>query len=127
MCHTIAIIDHDEAILDSARLVLAGEDWLTRLYTKGREFVADLRSSVPPDCLVLDPHLPDMSGLEVAEHVANTPLRIPIIVWTAQPHSFQVTEILHANVHVILTKPVAAEPLIKEIRVAIRTNPRAPA
>ncbi len=124
MCHTIAIIDDDEAILDSARLVLEAEDWLARLYTQGDQFVADL-SSAPPDCLVLDPHLPDMSGLEVAEHVAHTRLQIPIIVWTAQPHSPQVADILRADVHVVLTKPVAAEPLIKEIRVAIQSNQRA--
>lgn len=126
MCHTIAIIDDDEAILDAARLVLEGESWVARLYAKGHQFVADLRSLIPPDCLVLDPHLPDMSGLEVASYVARTQLPIPIIVWTAQPHSSKTTEILQANIHIILTKPVAAEPLIEEIRVAIGNNRRTP-
>ena len=119
MSSTIAIIDDDEAILDSIQLLLESERWRARLYARGRQFLADLRDKLRPDCVILDPHLPDISGGEVVRHVSDTRLQVPIIVWTAKPQSSRVVEILQTDIRVMLIKPVPAEVLIKEIQAAI--------
>jgi two-component system response regulator FixJ len=124
MCATIAIVDDDEAILDSIQLLLESECWTARLYGRGRQLLEDLSDQFRPDCVILDPHLPDISGSEVVRHISDIPLQIPIIVWTAQPQSSQAREVLQAGIQVMLIKPVATEVLIKEIRVAIGNSQR---
>jgi two-component system response regulator FixJ len=119
MCGTIAIVDDDEAILDSTRLFLEGECWKTRLYTRGHELLADLNKRFSPDCLILDLHLPDIPSIELVQRVSDVPLQVPIIVWTAQPQSSRATEILQAGIHVLLVKPVSAEALLREIEMAV--------
>ena len=119
MCATIAIVDDDEAILDSIQLLLESEQCMARLYARGRQLLDDLRDRFRPDCVLLDPHLPDISGGDVVRQISNIPLQIPVIVWTAQPQSSRATDVLQAGIQVMLIKPVATEVLIKEIQVAI--------
>lgn len=119
MCATIAILDDDEAILDSIQLLLESERYTARLYARGRQFLAELRDRFRPDCVILDPHLPDISGGQVVRHISASRLQVPIIVWTAQPQSSRAAEVSRTDINVMLIKPVPAEVLIKEIQAAI--------
>jgi len=115
---TIAIVDDDEAILDAVQLVLEEQYWDIRTYTTGEEFLADLDNR-EPKCVVLDPHLPGLSGAEVARSVAEANAHIPIIGLTAQPTSPLASEVVDAGARVMLTKPVTSEELVDYIRAAV--------
>jgi len=115
---TIAVVDDDEAILDAMRLVLEGQNWDIQTYTTGEEFLADM-SNHKPECVVLDPHLPGLSGAEVARSVAQANAGIPIIGLTAQPGSPLAVEVVGAGAWAMLTKPVTSEELVDYIRAAV--------
>ena len=66
---TIHVVDDDDAVRDSIRMLLASRsNLLIRCYKSGRAFleqVDDLESGV----LLLDHHMPDVSGLEVLQAI----------------------------------------------------------
>ena len=116
---TIAIVDDDEAILDSIQLVLAEVYWTVRTYDSGEAFLLDLTELPPPDCLILDPHLRGMDGGAVARVVSDSHANLPIIGLTARPYSPLAAELRQAGAHVILTKPVTVETLVEHVEVAL--------
>src|SRR3546814_19484250 len=50
-------------------------------YASGEEFLASLQQQ-KPDCVVLDLHMPSMSGLEVQEQLNHLQERPPVIIVT---------------------------------------------
>lgn len=118
MSVNIAIVDDDESILDAVKLVLEDEGWRVRTYATGEEFLADFDRHTP-NCLILDPNLPGVSGAEVARSVVDGSGQIPIIGLTARPTGPVSTELVNAGAHVILTKPVTTEELVDQIQRAV--------
>lgn len=78
----IAIVDDDPAVLKALRRLLRARAWDARTYGSGREFLAALTDS-PPECLIVDLQMPEMSGVELQQHLARKGIRIPTIVITA--------------------------------------------
>jgi FixJ family two-component response regulator len=114
----IAIVEDDEAVRDAIALVLSDCGWLIRAYSTGEEFLSDLEVNTP-DCLVLDPHLPGLSGAAVARIVAAADIELPIIGLTARPNSDMASAVLAAGASAMITKPVTFEALVHHIQDAL--------
>jgi two-component system response regulator FixJ len=69
----ILIVDDDEAVRDSLRLLLECEGYETRKFASGREFVA-AGGAGEGDCLILDVNMPGMSGIEILETMRMHPV-----------------------------------------------------
>src|SRR3546814_2471347 len=62
----VAVIDDDPSVRRALQRVLKVMDVSVESYASGEEFLASLQQQ-KPDCVVLDLHMPGMSGLEVQE------------------------------------------------------------
>lgn len=113
----VAVVEDDEAILDSVTLVLESRGWEVGGYSRGESFVADFSAGQRWDCLVLDPHLPAMTGADVAAAIAGS--GIPIVVLTARPDSPLTQSMIQAGIAKIITKPVDAAVLMDAILAAL--------
>ena len=82
---TIAVVDIDVAILDSIQQLLESYRWTVRIYETGEAFLADYDNHGHPDCLILDPDLPGISGGDVVRALADGKTHIPVIGLTARP------------------------------------------
>ena len=111
----IAIVIPNEAILDALLLLMAVSGLEARTYKSGEAFVDDL-SENPPDCLILDSHLPGLSGADVARTLLTRYPEIPIIGVSSRPGNKLANEILSAGADVMLTKPVGAERVVSEVQ-----------
>jgi CheY-like chemotaxis protein len=71
-----------------------------------------------PDLILLDVHLPGMSGYEVAPRLKADPAtaRIPIVALTAQAMRGEETRARDAGCDALLTKPVDTDLLRKTVR-----------
>jgi FixJ family two-component response regulator len=118
MTVSVAIVDHDEDILDAVRMALEDIGWCVRTYSTGEDFLADVKKH-RPDCLILDPHLPGLSGAEVARALTEDNRHIPIIGLTARPASLVTDELVNAGARVMLTKPATFEDLVEYVQAAI--------
>ena len=79
----IAIVDDDASVLKALTRLLRAHTFRTQAYVSAREFLGDLPNGTP-DCLILDLQMPDISGLELFQHLANKGVTIPTIIITAQ-------------------------------------------
>ncbi len=71
--------------------------------------------AAPPDLLLLDLHLPDISGLEVLRQLRAVPAlaELPIIIVSADAMSDQVSAGIGAGADAYLTKPIELDHLLQ--------------
>ena len=80
----IVIIDDEESVRTGLRRLCVSLGLRASVYASGSEFLDSLAAgAAPPDCLLLDAHMPHMSGLEVQRHLVDAGLNVPTIVYTA--------------------------------------------
>jgi two-component system response regulator FixJ len=78
----IAVIDDDEAVLDSLRLYFARQDVETSCFESAQDFLAATKSGQRFDCIVSDVRMPGMSGLDLVQHLKGAGLAAPVILIT---------------------------------------------
>jgi FixJ family two-component response regulator len=78
---TIFIVDDDEAVRDSLKLLLESHGCNVRDYGSTRDFFRDYRKE-ERQCLILDHHLPGETGVEFLESDDGANLRVPVILVT---------------------------------------------
>jgi FixJ family two-component response regulator len=75
----IAVIDDDGAVLDALRFSLGLDGFDVDTYSNGSDFLAGM-STHPPACVILDQHMPGMTGLEIAARLRADGCTLPIIM-----------------------------------------------
>jgi CheY-like chemotaxis protein len=107
---TIFIVDDDEAVLDSMKLILEGEGFVVKTAADGNE-LADKVAHTTPDLFILDYRLPGQNGTEIARKLKeNEETRhVPIVM--ASAHN---VEAIAKNVGIIdfFEKPFDIDKLI---------------
>ena len=117
----IAIVDDEEMVRVALRRLCTAFGMRVHAYGSGQDLIDALsaESADPPDCLLLDAHMPEMSGLEVQEHLVGRRTRFPTIVYSADDEREARDQSLQAGAVAYLRKPVAAEHLVAVIERAI--------
>jgi len=78
----IGIVDDDASVLRALRRLLRGAGFAVKAFGSAEE-VLGLEHPETINCLVLDIHMPGLSGFDLQEHLADAQLLIPIIFITA--------------------------------------------
>lgn len=81
----ILVVDDEPANVDILRQILKA-DYRTKVVTAGRAALAVACSDDPPDLILLDVLMPDMSGIEVCRALASSGVskRIPVLFVTSR-------------------------------------------
>jgi len=111
----VYVVDDDPSVRRAlARMIrVAGLEVETR-ETAG-EFLAQDHSRRPA-CLVLDVHLPGMSGPDLQDRLAATDPDLPIVVVTAHGEEDVRRRMLQAGAVAFLSKPCDGDVLLEAIR-----------
>ena len=115
----IAVVDDDAAIRKALRRLLSSADMNVTTFDSGQAFLDSLANQ-SPDCLILDLHMPGISGLELLQGLSRIDVVVPTIVITA--YDERAMECLAAGAQVYLRKPVDDRVLLSAIESAIRTH-----
>jgi two-component system response regulator FixJ len=118
---TIYVVDDDDAVRDSLKILLESYDLAVRDFGSVPDFLAELEPSRAA-CLV-DLHLPVMGGFDIMNTLAQRGSRLPVIVITGRGDDQTKARALEAGAVAFLEKPVDDESLMTAIHSARRTEP----
>lgn len=76
---TVFVVDDDEQVRESLRLLMQSMDMFVRTFASADEFLAAYGSEAC-GCLVVDVHMPGISGIELLERLDAQGISIPTIV-----------------------------------------------
>jgi FixJ family two-component response regulator len=76
----VAVVDDDDAVRDSVRFLLEMADYQVRVYESPSRMLANGWRDL--DCLVVDQHMPGMTGLEVLAQMRAAGASLPVVLIT---------------------------------------------
>jgi len=116
--HIVCIVDDDEAIRESLRLLLYASGLQSCVYESADVFLADEK---PPvfDCMLLDIRMPGTDGLELFKILARRRVPYPVIFITGHGDIPLAVSAIKLGAYDFLTKPFQEGELIGKVRAAI--------
>ena len=117
----VRVVDDDESIRRSLSGLLRSVGLSVITYGSAQDFLASDRSDTP-GCLVLDVHLPGLSGLDLQSELAGTDRALPVIFLTGLGDIPMTVRAMKGGAVEFLTKPLDAPALLKAIRQAIEKD-----
>lgn len=117
----VAIVDDDADVLRALQRLLRSEGFRVQVYGSGSEFMTAVADTAP-DCLVLDLHMPKMTGFDVLDALGALPkggTRPPVVVLTGHDTPVGRSRAMAGGADAYLCKPADAEVLIRAINTAI--------
>lgn len=114
----IVVIDDDASVRRALQRLLRAAGFTVETFATAREFL-DAGHRPQTACLVLDIHLPGMSGVELQEYLAVSGALIPIVFITAHDDAATRERASRAGVVGYLLKPFDQGALIEAIGRAI--------
>ena len=82
----VFVVDDDESVRESLGGLIRSAGMRVETFASAQQFLASPRSNSvdAPSCLVLDVHLPGLSGLDLQNRMAERDIEIPIIFITGR-------------------------------------------
>jgi CheY-like chemotaxis protein len=115
---TVAIIDDDAAVLDSLRFLLEVSGYLVATYRSAAEYLAGDGRAV--DCMIVDQHMPQMTGLELIARLNAGAMRRNIILITGSSSHAIRERAAELGVAKVLEKPPGDNELLDFVNACAR-------
>ena len=115
---TVFILDDDRAVVAEISSTLRANGLLVRVGTSGAEFLRTYNAQMP-GCLVTDPCMQGMSGLEVQRELLARGIDIPVVFVTRTVDMRTTVLGMRAGAVTFLAKPVQPAELVEAVHEAI--------
>jgi len=118
----IAIIDDDEAVLDSLRLYFGRQSIETTCFASAKEFLSATEAGRRFDCIVSDVRMPGLSGLDLVQRVKNIGLAAPVVLITGHGDVDMAVAAIKVGAFDFIEKPFDEARLLASIKTAIEKH-----
>jgi FixJ family two-component response regulator len=118
---SVTIVDDDDAVRDSLRLLLKSVGLPTVACASAREYLDAWRPD-QPGCLVLDVRMPGMSGLELQQELNRRGAITPVIFISGHGDIPMAVEAIQHGAFDFLQKPFRDQDLIDRVQRALQTD-----
>jgi two-component system response regulator FixJ len=116
----VAVVDDEESIRRALDRLLRSAGFAVETFASGAEFLRSVLDHCPA-CVVLDLHMPDLSGLDVQLFLARDRVPVPVIVITGHETPEARARLMARGATACLRKPVDDKLLLAAIDDAIRS------
>lgn len=113
----VCVVDDDEAVRDSMRILLESLGMEVTDFRSATDFLAQ-DGETDVGCLLLDLHMPGMTGLELLEHLRDEGTRLPTIIITGRSDPVLRERAIRAGALALLDKPVDGDLLVSSLERA---------
>jgi two-component system response regulator MprA len=118
---SVLLADDDSRLRQFLELELREEGYAVRSCGDGIGALTEIRQQ-PPDLLILDWMLPDLSGVEVCQRLRSTGLQLPVLMLTGRDAVADRVQALDAGADDYLVKPFSIEELLARLRALARRS-----
>jgi two-component system response regulator FixJ len=118
---TVFVVDDDVSIRVALERALNNHGFAVETYESATAFIAGYEKG-RPGCLVLDYGMPEISGLDLQEHLNKNGYRIPIIFITGHGGIPESVIAMKGGALDFLEKPFRQETLVERINAALRVD-----
>src|SRR5438309_942536 len=110
-CLRIALLDADSAVRKSVHNIISAQhQWVLKTYSNAAKGLREI-SLCPPDAVLLEVELPDVSGVECLRKLRGLFPALPLIMLTARSDEKTIISSLCAGACLYLIKPTAPKTL----------------
>ena len=122
----LAVLDDEVQMRKALSRLLRSHGFDVETFSCGDHLMSSMIVEAP-DCLVLDLHMPDMSGFDVLKAFDSLNIKVPVIVITGHDEPHNSARVLALGASAYLTKPLDESCLLAAISAAITPAPGQPA
>lgn len=120
---TVFLVDDDDAVTDSIRLLLRSVGLHSEAFSSAKEFL-DAYDPDKPGCLILDVRMPGLSGLDLQARLEEMGSPLPIIFVTAHGDVPMAVGAMKAGAIDFIQKPFRDQELLDKVHDALETGVR---
>jgi FixJ family two-component response regulator len=120
----IAIVDDEECVRKALQRLMRSAGLAVETYAAGADFLQALPEH-DPDCVVLDIHMPGLTGFDVLARLADMEPLLPVVIITGHDSPEVQTRALAGGAVAYLRKPINDQTLLDAITDAMAHTPGA--
>ena len=113
----VAVVDDDHGVRDSLKFLLESLGHKVAAFASAAAFLAD--RTLRPACLIVDHHMPQMTGLELAAQLLLEGTNIPFLLMTGAPSPEIFSRAAQLGIWGVLVKPFDEHDLLEFVRVHV--------
>ena len=114
----VAVVDDEESVRRALERLLRSAGFAVETFASGAEFLLALPEHLPA-CLVMDLHMPDLSGLDIQVLLQREGFGVPVVVITGHDTPEARMRVIKRGAKAYLRKPVDDKLLLAAINDAI--------
>lgn len=118
------IVDDDQEMANAMRMMLELLEYQTMSFLNARNAVNTLLAGEPPDIMVLDINMPEVSGLDLLEFLRRRPewQDLPVVMLSSEAADVTVDEAMELGADGYVMKPVTLEELEVVLKKAFQKH-----
>jgi DNA-binding NtrC family response regulator len=117
---TVLVVEDDEATRNVMTKILVREGYLALTAESGHDAMSILHAPLEPiDVVLLDIHLPDVSGIDLCVKIMQQYPSVPVVVCTGYAEPDEVAKLMEMGVHRYFRKPIARDELLATVEAAL--------
>ena len=120
---TVALIDDDEAVLDSLGMLLRKRGLAVECFASARTFLSR-SAEAPVRCIVSDVRMPGLTGLDLQFELSKRGSSVPLILITGHGDIAMAVRAVKMGAFDFIEKPFNDQQLLESIRSAVDSDER---
>src|SRR6202171_5411669 len=117
----VYVVDDDDGMRRALDTLLGTVGYKTAVFSRPKEFLDKFKAD-SPGCLVLDIRMPDMSGLELQQHLNRMGSMLPVIFITGHGDVPRAVQARKEGAFEFIQKPFRDQDLLDRINHALRID-----